>query len=58
MILAVLAVLAGGLPANMERKEIPIPDGADADVRIVARIRGGLVELDILEEVTAPHGDV
>lgn len=54
MILELLAVLDGGKPEAETRAEIRIPNGADADVRIVARIRDGRVALDIIGEVTNP----
>lgn len=57
MILALLAVLEGGANEPETRAEMPIPDGTDADVFIMAKIRKGRVALEVHYEVALAHED-
>jgi len=58
MILSLLAVLDGGVVEPPARVEVPVPDGTNADVVIVAKIRKGRVELEIHYEVGLAHGEL
>jgi hypothetical protein len=54
----VLAVLGGGKPEAPARVEVPVPDEADVDVKIIAKIRDGRVTLAVHYETARHVGSV